>query len=129
MSIQRKNDSTPNNRFFEASESQDMLEEVRNWLLKNQKKVDHSFCLITKQAVANESISTKQLSSLLTQIMSFQEERFGKHANTHQFVKLPVLLAPFCYPFRLDFSVISNQMEGHVIFWRLLFVFATRKIG
>jgi len=41
----------------------------------------------------------------------------------------PVLLAPFYYPFRLDFSVISNQMEGHVIFWRLLFVFATRKIS
>lgn len=42
------------------------------------------------QVIGSEKVNAKELSSLLMQLMQFQEDKFGKHSNNHEFVKLPV---------------------------------------
>jgi len=84
------------------------LEYQRQQLIMERQAFHLDQLRIFEARAKDDAKSKLTASGQLTQIMSFQEERFGKHANTHQFVKLPVLLATFYYPFRLDFSVISN---------------------
>uniref|UniRef100_A0A915JD80 SWI/SNF complex subunit SMARCC2 n=1 Tax=Romanomermis culicivorax TaxID=13658 RepID=A0A915JD80_ROMCU len=76
--IQRKSDGLPNYRFFETPETLSLLDSIKSWLTKNHKKT-----------VANEALSAKALSGIITQLIRYQEETFGKRNNNPALTKLP----------------------------------------
>ncbi|TNM88990.1 hypothetical protein fugu_005244 [Takifugu bimaculatus] len=66
----RKKDGGPNVKYFEASDTVSQFDNVRVWLGKNYKKY-----------IQAEPPTNKSLSSLVVQLLQFQEEVFGRHYN------------------------------------------------
>uniref|UniRef100_A0A8C4LBA9 SWI/SNF related, matrix associated, actin dependent regulator of chromatin subfamily c member 2 n=1 Tax=Equus asinus asinus TaxID=83772 RepID=A0A8C4LBA9_EQUAS len=76
----RKKDGGPNVKYYEAADTVTQFDNVRLWLGKNYKKV-------RGQA---EPPTNKSLSSLVVQLLQFQEEVFGKHVSNAPLTKLPI---------------------------------------
>ncbi|OXB69893.1 UNVERIFIED_CONTAM: hypothetical protein H355_012355 [Colinus virginianus] len=72
----RKKDGGPNVKYYEASDTVSQFDNVRLWLGKNYKKA--------------EPPTNKSLSSLVVQLLQFQEEVFGKHVSNAPLTKLPI---------------------------------------
>ncbi|KAG8452424.1 hypothetical protein GDO86_004286 [Hymenochirus boettgeri] len=83
----RKKDGGPNVKYYEASDTVAQFDNVRLWLGKNYKKY-----------IQAEPPTNKSLSSLVVQLLQFQEEVFGKHVSNAPLTKLPMK----CF---LDFKV------------------------
>ncbi|KAM4794982.1 SWI/SNF complex subunit SMARCC2 isoform 3-T3 [Rhinophrynus dorsalis] len=83
----RKKDGGPNVKYYEASDTISQFDNVRLWLGKNYKKY-----------IQAEPPTNKSLSSLVVQLLQFQEEVFGKHVSNAPLTKLPMK----CF---LDFKV------------------------
>ncbi|KAM4702346.1 SWI/SNF complex subunit SMARCC2 isoform 3-T3 [Discoglossus pictus] len=83
----RKKDGGPNVKYYEASDTVSQFDNVRLWLGKNYKKY-----------IQAEPPTNKSLSSLVVQLLQFQEEVFGKHVSNAPLTKLPMK----CF---LDFKV------------------------
>ncbi|KAG7264409.1 hypothetical protein CRUP_014318 [Coryphaenoides rupestris] len=75
----RKKDGGPNVKYFEASDTVSQFDNVRLWLGKNYKKY-----------IQAEPPTNKSLSSLVVQLLQFQEEVFGKHVSNPPLTKLPM---------------------------------------
>ncbi|XP_042200284.1 SWI/SNF complex subunit SMARCC2 isoform X2 [Callorhinchus milii] len=75
----RKKDGGPNVKYFESSDSVSQFDNVRLWLGKNYKKY-----------IQAEPPTNKSLSSLVVQLLQFQEEVFGKHVSNPPLTKLPM---------------------------------------
>ncbi|XP_072423214.1 SWI/SNF complex subunit SMARCC2-like isoform X6 [Chiloscyllium punctatum] len=75
----RKKDGGPNVKYFEASDTVSQFDNVRLWLGKNYKKY-----------IQAEPPTNKSLSSLVVQLLQFQEEVFGKHVSNAPLTKLPM---------------------------------------
>uniref|UniRef100_A0A8C2L4D7 SWI/SNF related, matrix associated, actin dependent regulator of chromatin, subfamily c, member 2 n=1 Tax=Cyprinus carpio TaxID=7962 RepID=A0A8C2L4D7_CYPCA len=89
----RKKDGGPNVKYFEASDTVSQFDNVRVWLGKNYKKivmivdVSSMSLLVYIQA---EPPTNKSLSSLVVQLLQFQEEVFGRHVSNPPLTKLPM---------------------------------------
>ncbi|XP_075055680.1 SWI/SNF complex subunit SMARCC2 isoform X4 [Mixophyes fleayi] len=83
----RKKDGGPNVKYYESSDTISQFDNVRLWLGKNYKKY-----------IQAEPPTNKSLSSLVVQLLQFQEEVFGKHVSNAPLTKLPMK----CF---LDFKV------------------------
>ncbi|XP_055016623.1 SWI/SNF complex subunit SMARCC2 isoform X2 [Boleophthalmus pectinirostris] len=75
----RKKDGGPNVKYFEASDTVSQFDNVRIWLGKNYKKY-----------IQAEPPTNKSLSSLVVQLLQFQEEVFGRHVSNPPLTKLPM---------------------------------------
>ncbi|MEE6471459.1 hypothetical protein FKM82_009277 [Ascaphus truei] len=75
----RKKDGGPNVKHYEASDTVSQFDNVRLWLGKNYKKY-----------IQAEPPTNKSLSSLVVQLLQFQEEVFGKHVTNAPLTKLPM---------------------------------------
>ncbi|XP_055069544.2 SWI/SNF complex subunit SMARCC2 isoform X2 [Misgurnus anguillicaudatus] len=75
----RKKDGGPNVKYFEASDTVSQFDNVRVWLGKNYKKY-----------IQAEPPTNKSLSSLVVQLLQFQEEVFGRHVSNPPLTKLPI---------------------------------------
>nr|CAH56218.1 hypothetical protein [Homo sapiens] len=75
----RKKDGGPNVKYYEAADTVTQFDNVRLWLGKNYKKY-----------IQAEPPTNKSLSSLVVQLLQFQEEVFGKHVSNAPLTKLPV---------------------------------------
>uniref|UniRef100_A0A8V5GMP0 Uncharacterized protein n=1 Tax=Melopsittacus undulatus TaxID=13146 RepID=A0A8V5GMP0_MELUD len=75
----RKKDGGPNVKYFEAADTVSQFDNVRLWLGKNYKKY-----------IQAEPPTNKSLSSLVVQLLQFQEEVFGKHVSNAPLTKLPI---------------------------------------
>ncbi|XP_062458416.1 SWI/SNF complex subunit SMARCC2, partial [Pezoporus occidentalis] len=75
----RKKDGGPNVKYYEASDTVSQFDNVRLWLGKNYKKY-----------IQAEPPTNKSLSSLVVQLLQFQEEVFGKHVSNAPLTKLPI---------------------------------------
>ncbi|KAJ0023643.1 hypothetical protein NQD34_003542 [Periophthalmus magnuspinnatus] len=75
----RKKDGGPNVKYFEASDTVSQFDNVRIWLGKNYKKY-----------IQTEPPTNKSLSSLVVQLLQFQEEVFGRHVSNPPLTKLPM---------------------------------------
>ncbi|XP_043939672.1 SWI/SNF complex subunit SMARCC2 [Protopterus annectens] len=75
----RKKDGGPNVKFYESSDTVSQFDSVRIWLGKNYKKY-----------IQAEPPTNKSLSSLVVQLLQFQEEVFGKHVSNAPLTKLPM---------------------------------------
>uniref|UniRef100_A0A8C4LB79 SWI/SNF related BAF chromatin remodeling complex subunit C2 n=1 Tax=Equus asinus TaxID=9793 RepID=A0A8C4LB79_EQUAS len=92
----RKKDGGPNVKYYEAADTVTQFDNVRLWLGKNYKKLpaepgtsraEASLVLCYIQA---EPPTNKSLSSLVVQLLQFQEEVFGKHVSNAPLTKLPI---------------------------------------
>uniref|UniRef100_A0A8B9RN60 SWI/SNF related, matrix associated, actin dependent regulator of chromatin, subfamily c, member 2 n=1 Tax=Astyanax mexicanus TaxID=7994 RepID=A0A8B9RN60_ASTMX len=72
-------DGGPNVKYFEASDTVSQFDNVRVWLGKNYKKY-----------IQAEPPTNKSLSSLVVQLLQFQEEVFGRHVSNPPLTKLPM---------------------------------------
>ncbi|XP_068267015.1 LOW QUALITY PROTEIN: SWI/SNF complex subunit SMARCC2 [Nyctibius grandis] len=75
----RKKDGGPNVKYYEAADTVSQFDNVRLWLGKNYKKYTQA-----------EPPTNKSLSSLVVQLLQFQEEVFGKHVSNAPLTKLPI---------------------------------------
>nr|XP_020641076.1 SWI/SNF complex subunit SMARCC2 isoform X8 [Pogona vitticeps] len=75
----RKKDGGPNVKYYEASDTVSQFDSARVWLGKNYKKY-----------IQAEPPTNKSLSSLVVQLLQFQEEVFGKHVSNAPLTKLPI---------------------------------------
>ncbi|XP_051986859.1 SWI/SNF complex subunit SMARCC2 [Xyrauchen texanus] len=75
----RKKDGGPNVKYYEASDTVSQFDNVRVWLGKNYKKY-----------IQAEPPTNKSLSSLVVQLLQFQEEVFGRHVSNPPLTKLPM---------------------------------------
>ncbi|XP_078542357.1 SWI/SNF complex subunit SMARCC2 isoform X2 [Lissotriton helveticus] len=75
----RKKDGGPNVKYYEASDTVCLFDNARLWLGKNCKKYTQA-----------EPPTNKSLSSLVVQLLQFQEEVFGKHVSNAPLTKLPI---------------------------------------
>ncbi|XP_067385947.1 SWI/SNF complex subunit SMARCC2 isoform X2 [Emydura macquarii macquarii] len=75
----RKKDGGPNVKYYEASDTVGQFDSARLWLGKNYKKY-----------IQAEPPTNKSLSSLVVQLLQFQEEVFGKHVSNAPLTKLPI---------------------------------------
>uniref|UniRef100_A0A673YSZ8 SWI/SNF related BAF chromatin remodeling complex subunit C2 n=1 Tax=Salmo trutta TaxID=8032 RepID=A0A673YSZ8_SALTR len=75
----RKKDGGPNVKYFEASDTVSQFDNVRVWLGKNYKKY-----------IQAEPPTNKSLSSLVVQLLQFQEEVFGRHVSNPPLTRLPM---------------------------------------
>uniref|UniRef100_A0A7N6BA75 SWI/SNF related, matrix associated, actin dependent regulator of chromatin, subfamily c, member 2 n=1 Tax=Anabas testudineus TaxID=64144 RepID=A0A7N6BA75_ANATE len=75
----RLKDGGPNVKYFEASDTVSQFDNVRVWLGKNYKKY-----------IQAEPPTNKSLSSLVVQLLQFQEEVFGRHVSNPPLTKLPM---------------------------------------
>uniref|UniRef100_A0A8C8HWF0 SWI/SNF related, matrix associated, actin dependent regulator of chromatin, subfamily c, member 2 n=1 Tax=Oncorhynchus tshawytscha TaxID=74940 RepID=A0A8C8HWF0_ONCTS len=73
----RKKDGGPNVKYFEASDTVSQFDNVRVWLGKNYKKY-----------IQAEPPTNKSLSSLVVQLLQFQEEVFGRHVSNPPLTRL-----------------------------------------
>ncbi|CAG2173906.1 unnamed protein product [Oppiella nova] len=78
-SVHKRKDGGPNHRFFESSETIQAFETVRQWLQKNCKK------LIQADPPTNKSLST-----LVIQLIQFQEDTFGRTVVKPPLTRLPM---------------------------------------
>ncbi|XP_051520679.1 SWI/SNF complex subunit SMARCC1-like [Myxocyprinus asiaticus] len=77
-SLSRRMDGGPCCKFWESSEIISQMETVRSWIGKYYKKY-----------VQTDAPSSKLLSGLVTQLLQFHEDSFGRRANNPGFTKLP----------------------------------------
>uniref|UniRef100_A0A673CZJ5 SWI/SNF related, matrix associated, actin dependent regulator of chromatin, subfamily c, member 2 n=1 Tax=Sphaeramia orbicularis TaxID=375764 RepID=A0A673CZJ5_9TELE len=99
----RKKDGGPNVKYFEASDTVSQFDNVRVWLGKNYKKY-----------IQAEPPTNKSLSSLVVQLLQFQEEVFGRHVSNPPLTKLPVCLFYLVLPLRrFDFQN-PSRMDRNV---------------
>uniref|UniRef100_A0A8C8SL69 SWI/SNF related, matrix associated, actin dependent regulator of chromatin subfamily c member 2 n=1 Tax=Pelusios castaneus TaxID=367368 RepID=A0A8C8SL69_9SAUR len=75
----RKKDGGPNVKYYEAADTVGQFDSARLWLGKNYKKY-----------IQAEPPTNKSLSSLVVQLLQFQEEVFGKHVSNAPLTKLPI---------------------------------------
>ncbi|XP_069509855.1 SWI/SNF complex subunit SMARCC2 isoform X2 [Ambystoma mexicanum] len=75
----RKKDGGPNVKHYEASDTVCLFDNARLWLGKNCKKYTQA-----------EPPTNKSLSSLVVQLLQFQEEVFGRHVSNAPLTKLPI---------------------------------------
>ncbi|CAM1321518.1 SMARCC1 (predicted), partial [Pycnogonum litorale] len=79
MALIRKKDGGPNIKFFESVETIAQFDSVRTWLQKNCKKYTQA-----------EPPTNKGLSSLVIQLIQFQEDAFGKNVSKPPLTRLPM---------------------------------------
>ncbi|XP_046577111.1 SWI/SNF complex subunit SMARCC2-like [Haliotis rubra] len=77
--LQRKKDGAPNAKFFEAVETIAQFDSARTWLHKNCKRYTQA-----------DPPTNKGLSSLVIQLLQFQEDAFGKSQTNPALTKLPM---------------------------------------
>ncbi|XP_065286920.1 SWI/SNF complex subunit SMARCC2 isoform X2 [Dermacentor albipictus] len=77
--VQRKRDGGPNLKFYESSETIALFDAVRQWLHKNCKKYTQA-----------EPPTNKGLSSLVIQLIQFQEDAFGRSVSKPPLTRLPM---------------------------------------
>ncbi|KAL1435622.1 hypothetical protein MTO96_001494 [Rhipicephalus appendiculatus] len=77
--VQRKRDGGPNLKFYESSETIALFDAVRVWLHKNCKKYTQA-----------EPPTNKGLSSLVIQLIQFQEDAFGRSVSKPPLTRLPM---------------------------------------
>ncbi|KAK8773689.1 hypothetical protein V5799_011779 [Amblyomma americanum] len=77
--VQRKRDGGPNLKFYESSETIAQFDGVRQWLHKNCKKYTQA-----------EPPTNKGLSSLVIQLIQFQEDAFGRSVSKPPLTRLPM---------------------------------------
>uniref|UniRef100_A0A8B9LQA6 SWI/SNF related, matrix associated, actin dependent regulator of chromatin, subfamily c, member 2 n=1 Tax=Astyanax mexicanus TaxID=7994 RepID=A0A8B9LQA6_ASTMX len=85
----RKKDGGPNVKYFEASDTVSQFDNVRVWLGKNYKKVLLA-PVKSRNYIQAEPPTNKSLSSLVVQLLQFQEEVFGRHVSNPPLTKLPM---------------------------------------
>uniref|UniRef100_A0A669B8Z8 SWI/SNF related BAF chromatin remodeling complex subunit C2 n=1 Tax=Oreochromis niloticus TaxID=8128 RepID=A0A669B8Z8_ORENI len=101
----RKKDGGPNVKYFEASDTVSQFDNVRVWLGKNYKKLHQMqpltaaslstvvlslYSCVCAQYIQAEPPTNKSLSSLVVQLLQFQEEVFGRHVSNPPLTKLPM---------------------------------------
>uniref|UniRef100_A0AAY4CZ50 SWI/SNF related, matrix associated, actin dependent regulator of chromatin, subfamily c, member 2 n=1 Tax=Denticeps clupeoides TaxID=299321 RepID=A0AAY4CZ50_9TELE len=96
----RKKDGGPNVKYFEASDTISQFDNVRIWLGKHYKKVPFVFDIFSsgvvnvfiwyRNYIQAEPPTNKSLSSLVVQLLQFQEEVFGRHVSNPPLTKLPI---------------------------------------
>ncbi|MEE6512630.1 hypothetical protein FKM82_019747, partial [Ascaphus truei] len=74
----RKKDGGPAAKFWESPETVSQLDGVRVWIGKHYKKYVQADCP-----------TNKALAVLVTQLLQFQEDAFGRHVTNPAFTKLP----------------------------------------
>ncbi|XP_012283205.1 SWI/SNF complex subunit SMARCC2 [Orussus abietinus] len=79
LSLGPKKDGGPNVKFFESAEILAQLDGVKQWLLKNCKKY-----------VQTDPPTNKSLSTLIIQLLQFQEDNLGKNVAKPPMTRLPV---------------------------------------
>ncbi|XP_050546490.1 SWI/SNF complex subunit SMARCC2 isoform X2 [Daktulosphaira vitifoliae] len=79
MALGPKKDGSPNIKFFESSETLNMLESVRTWLMKNHKKY-----------LQTDPPTNKSLAALILQLIQFQEDNLGKNVSKPPLTRLPM---------------------------------------
>ncbi|XP_068091403.1 SWI/SNF complex subunit SMARCC1 isoform X2 [Hyperolius riggenbachi] len=75
----RKKDGGPVAKYWESTETASQLEPVRAWLARSYKKY-----------VQADSPTNKALAVLVSQLLQFQEDAFGRHVTNPAFTKLPM---------------------------------------
>ncbi|XP_025047157.1 SWI/SNF complex subunit SMARCC2, partial [Alligator sinensis] len=105
----RKKDGGPNVKYFEAADTVAQFDNVRLWLGKNYKKY-----------IQAEPPTNKSLSSLVVQLLQFQEEVFGKHVSNAPLTKLPIKCfldfkagGALCHILAAAYKFKSDQGCGH----------------
>uniref|UniRef100_A0A670ZNQ0 SWI/SNF related BAF chromatin remodeling complex subunit C1 n=1 Tax=Pseudonaja textilis TaxID=8673 RepID=A0A670ZNQ0_PSETE len=78
MSIQISGNGGPAGKFWESSDTASQLEAARAWLAKHYKKY-----------VQADAPTNKTLAGLVSQLLQFQEDAFGKHVANPAFTKFP----------------------------------------
>ena len=76
----KKQNGSPDPKYYEQQEVINTFEEIRLWLTKNYKK----YC--------TDPPTNKQLATITAQLLVFQEECFGKNASNPPLTKLPYRL-------------------------------------
>ncbi|OCT73769.1 hypothetical protein XELAEV_18032733mg [Xenopus laevis] len=79
LSLARKKDGGPASKFWDSPDTVSQLDSVRVWLGKHYKKY-----------VQADSPTNKALAALVSQLLQFQEDAFGRHVTNPAFTKLPV---------------------------------------
>ncbi|KAG8041210.1 hypothetical protein G9C98_002198 [Cotesia typhae] len=79
LTLQPKKDGGPNAKFFESAEVLAQLDGVKQWLLKNCKKY-----------VTTDPPTNKSLSTLIIQLIQFQEDNLGKNVSKPPMARLPM---------------------------------------
>ncbi|KAM4705343.1 SWI/SNF complex subunit SMARCC1 [Rhinophrynus dorsalis] len=75
----RRKDGGPSAKFWESPDTVSQLDCVRVWIGKHYKKY-----------VQADSPTNKALAVLISQLLQFQEDAFGRHVTNPAFTKLPV---------------------------------------
>ncbi|KAI1290154.1 SWI/SNF complex subunit SMARCC2 [Halotydeus destructor] len=81
MALSKKTNGKANVKYFESSEIVSQFESVRQWLQKNP---------VTKKYFESEPLKNKALATLVTQLINFQEEAFGKAVSKPALTRLPM---------------------------------------
>ncbi|KAM9307882.1 SWI/SNF complex subunit SMARCC1 [Gastrophryne carolinensis] len=79
LSQARKKDGGPCAKYWESPDTAALLEPVRAWVTRGYKKY-----------VQAESPTNKALATLVSQLLQFQEDAFGRHVSNPAFTKLPM---------------------------------------
>nr|DBA25366.1 TPA: hypothetical protein GDO54_012901 [Pyxicephalus adspersus] len=79
LSQARKKDGGPNSKYWESPDTAALLEPVRAWVTRGYKKY-----------VQADSPTNKALAVLVSQLLQFQEDAFGRHVTNPAFTKLPM---------------------------------------
>ncbi|KRT79087.1 hypothetical protein AMK59_7765 [Oryctes borbonicus] len=74
-----KKDGSPNTKYFESPETLNALETVKQWLQKTVKKY-----------IQSDPPTNKSLSSLIIQLLQFQEDSLGKNIQKPPMTRIPV---------------------------------------
>ncbi|XP_013924714.1 PREDICTED: SWI/SNF complex subunit SMARCC1 [Thamnophis sirtalis] len=78
LSLSRRKDGGPAGKFWESADTASQLEAARVWLAKHYKKY-----------VQADAPTNKTLAGLVSQLLQFQEDAFGKHVANPAFTKFP----------------------------------------
>ncbi|XP_066934633.1 SWI/SNF complex subunit SMARCC1-like [Clytia hemisphaerica] len=74
-----KKDGGANSKYWDSQDTIDQLENVRTWLIKNNRKF-----------VQSDSPSSKSISDLVKQLIQFQEDSFGKSVAKPPLTRVPM---------------------------------------
>ncbi|KAG8443449.1 hypothetical protein GDO86_012014 [Hymenochirus boettgeri] len=79
LGLARRKDGGPSAKFWESPETVSQLDCVRVWVGKHYRKY-----------VQADSPTNKALAVLVSQLLQFQEDAFGRHVTNPAFTKLPI---------------------------------------
>ncbi|XP_063222467.1 SWI/SNF complex subunit SMARCC2 isoform X2 [Bacillus rossius redtenbacheri] len=79
MSLAPKKDGGPNTKFYESPETVSLFDGIKSWLQKNCKKY-----------VQTDPPTSKGLSTLVIQLIQFQEDNLGKNVSKPPLCRLPM---------------------------------------